>query len=120
TLADFPNAVRILVTGYADIEAVIDAINRGQVYRYVAKPWNENDLRVCILNAIERFNFNSSSNSAKPSTGWLQTKEKLKTSFAKIKNLLHGFKGESESATQEVVAELNKIDDLLNKPNSES
>lgn len=58
TLADFPNAVRIIVTGYADIEAVIDAINRGQVYRYVAKPWNENDLRVCLLNAEDRYKVN--------------------------------------------------------------
>jgi response regulator RpfG family c-di-GMP phosphodiesterase len=64
TLNDFPNAVRILVTGYADIDAVIDAINRGQVYRYVAKPWNENDLRVCLLNAAERYEMNIHSGNA--------------------------------------------------------
>ncbi len=52
---DFPDAVRILITGYADIEAVIDAINRGQVYRYVTKPWDSNDLRVCIENALEKY-----------------------------------------------------------------
>jgi len=52
---DFPDAVRILITGYADIEAVIDAINRGQVYRYVTKPWDANDLKVCIENALEKY-----------------------------------------------------------------
>jgi len=52
---DFPDAVRILITGYADIEAVIDAINRGQVYRYVTKPWDANELKVCIENAIEKY-----------------------------------------------------------------
>lgn len=52
---DFPDAVRILITGYADIEAVIDAINRGQVYRYVTKPWDANELRVCIDNALEKY-----------------------------------------------------------------
>ena len=52
---EFPHPVRILVTGYADIEAVIDAINRGQVYRYVTKPWNEQELRICIDNAREKF-----------------------------------------------------------------
>lgn len=55
TLADFPYSTRVLVTGYADMDAVIDAINKGQVYRYVAKPWNENDLRICINNAIDKY-----------------------------------------------------------------
>jgi two-component system sensor histidine kinase/response regulator len=53
---DYPDAVRILITGYADIDAVIDAINRGQVYRYVTKPWDANELKVCIENAIEKYN----------------------------------------------------------------
>lgn len=54
-LHDFPAAVRILITGYADIEAVIDAINKGQVYRYVTKPWDPNELRVCVENALEKY-----------------------------------------------------------------
>lgn len=54
-LHDFPKAVRILITGYADIEAVIDAINKGQVYRYVTKPWEPNELRVCVENALEKY-----------------------------------------------------------------
>ncbi|MDG1260806.1 MAG: hybrid sensor histidine kinase/response regulator [Flavobacteriales bacterium] len=55
-IPDFPDPVRILLTGYADIEAVIDAINKGQVYRYVAKPWNETDLKITIQNAFELYN----------------------------------------------------------------
>lgn len=55
TRTDFPDAVRVLVTGYADIEAVIDAINKGGVYRYVTKPWDENDLKICIENAFDKF-----------------------------------------------------------------
>lgn len=55
TTREFPESVRILITGYADIEAVIDAINKGQVYRYVTKPWDENDLRICVRNALQRF-----------------------------------------------------------------
>jgi signal transduction histidine kinase len=54
-LPDFPHAVRILLTGYADIEAVIDAINKGQVYRYVAKPWDANELTICVENALEKY-----------------------------------------------------------------
>ena len=45
--------IRMLLTGFADLEAVIAAINKGQVYRYLTKPWNENDLRLTILQAYE-------------------------------------------------------------------
>ena len=40
---------------YADINAVIDAINKGEVYRYVQKPWDEDDLRFIINSAYELF-----------------------------------------------------------------
>ncbi|MEJ7558256.1 MAG: response regulator [Pedobacter sp.] len=49
----FPEPIRILLTGYADINAVIDAINRGQVYKYIQKPWTEDDLRINIQKAFE-------------------------------------------------------------------
>lgn len=52
-LDDYPDPIRILLTGYSDIEAVIDAINKGQIYRYITKPWNEEDLRNTIVNAAE-------------------------------------------------------------------
>jgi two-component system, sensor histidine kinase and response regulator len=45
---EFPNPVRILITGYADIESVINAINRGHVFRYIKKPWSEEDIRSSI------------------------------------------------------------------------
>jgi two-component system, cell cycle response regulator len=40
-----PSAIRILITGYSDIESVIDAINKGAVHRYIKKPWNREELR---------------------------------------------------------------------------
>ena len=52
-LEDFPEPIRILVTGYTDINAVIDAINRGQVYKYLTKPWSEDDIRHAIEKAYE-------------------------------------------------------------------
>lgn len=52
-IPDFPDPIRMLLTGYADIEAVIDAINKGQVFRYIAKPWNEQELKITIENAYE-------------------------------------------------------------------
>lgn len=47
-MPDHPDVSRILVTGYADTDAVVDAINKGQVYRFVSKPWNEEELRSVI------------------------------------------------------------------------
>jgi signal transduction histidine kinase len=50
-----PDAVRLLFTGYADIRAVIDAINQGNVYRYIAKPWDPDELQTIIREACERY-----------------------------------------------------------------
>lgn len=48
-----PDPIRILITGYTDINAVIDAINRGQVYKYLTKPWNEEDVKNFVEKAFE-------------------------------------------------------------------
>lgn len=50
---DHPEPVRMLLTGYADIESVIKAINEGNVYRYISKPWQEHELKMTIDNAVE-------------------------------------------------------------------
>jgi response regulator RpfG family c-di-GMP phosphodiesterase len=50
-----PEPMRILLTGYSDINAVIDAINKGRVYRYLSKPWQEDELRTTIESAFEVF-----------------------------------------------------------------
>ncbi len=52
-LEKHPDPIRILITGFTDINAVIDAINRGQVYKYLTKPWNENDVKNFIEKAYE-------------------------------------------------------------------
>ncbi|MBI3890461.1 MAG: hybrid sensor histidine kinase/response regulator [Candidatus Wallbacteria bacterium] len=49
-----PEMVRILLTGYADIQAAIDAINTGQVYRYLTKPWNPGELAAIVKQAMQR------------------------------------------------------------------
>lgn len=51
--AKFPNPVRILITGFADIDAVIGAINRGNVFRYIKKPWTEEDVKSAIDEAYK-------------------------------------------------------------------
>ena len=49
----WPGTTRILLTGYADVSSTIEAINRGEIYRYIAKPWDDNDLTLIIRDALE-------------------------------------------------------------------
>ncbi|KJS04849.1 MAG: chemotaxis protein CheY [Flavobacteriales bacterium BRH_c54] len=51
----YPEMIRILVTGYSDINVVIDAINKSQVYKYIQKPWDVDYMRKLIEQAFEVF-----------------------------------------------------------------
>ncbi len=51
----YPNPVRILITGYTDIESVIDAINLGNIYRYIKKPWTDTDIKTAIDQANQYY-----------------------------------------------------------------
>lgn len=50
-----PDPIRILLTGYTDIEALADAINHGDIYRYITKPWNDLELHNSIKNAYDAY-----------------------------------------------------------------
>lgn len=54
-LEEYKDPVRILLTGYTDINAVIDAVNKGHIYYYLSKPWDEQQLKIVIKNAYEIF-----------------------------------------------------------------
>ena len=50
----WPATMRLLLTGYADVSSTIDAINRGEIYRYIAKPWDDADLTLIVRDALDR------------------------------------------------------------------
>lgn len=50
----WPDTIRLLLTGYADVQSIIDAINRGEIYRYITKPWDDNDIVLVVRQALER------------------------------------------------------------------
>ncbi len=52
TLDSFPT--RLLLTGFADVEAVVEAVNKGHIWRYVSKPWEPDDLKLTLRQASER------------------------------------------------------------------
>lgn len=49
-----PQAERIMITGYSEPDDIMAAINQGQVYRYILKPWTSGELRIAIIHAVER------------------------------------------------------------------
>jgi DNA-binding NtrC family response regulator len=54
-LALRPGLIPIILTGYTDLEALVDAINLGRVYRYISKPWDSRELRMALTRAIEAY-----------------------------------------------------------------
>ena len=50
-----PHIVRIILTGYTDVETLVEAINSGLVYKYVTKPWDNEELRLTVNRALEHF-----------------------------------------------------------------
>lgn len=55
----YPYQSRILLTGFSDIDAVIDAVNKGRIFKYLTKPWDDNELRMSIEAGYELFMWNN-------------------------------------------------------------
>jgi phosphoserine phosphatase RsbU/P len=54
-IPEYPDCIRMILTGFSDIEAIIQAINTGRVYRYITKPWSKEELKINIDKALETF-----------------------------------------------------------------
>ncbi|WP_449416762.1 SpoIIE family protein phosphatase [Phormidium nigroviride] len=57
TVERFPDTIRILLTGYTDVEDLVEAINAGQVFKYITKPWNPEELKSVINQASETYKY---------------------------------------------------------------
>lgn len=53
---NYPDQIRILLTGYTDIEALKDAVNKGHIFRYLEKPWNDDELKKTIDDSFKVYN----------------------------------------------------------------
>ena len=51
----YPETVRIMLTGHASVEATMRAVNRGEIYRFFTKPWDDIELKLAILSALEKY-----------------------------------------------------------------
>lgn len=52
----YPDCIRMVLTGFTDVEAIIQAINKGRVYRYITKPWRKEELKLTLDHALETYN----------------------------------------------------------------
>ena len=55
TVEIFPDTVRILLTGYTDVEDLVEAINSGKVFKYITKPWTPEELKLVVQQASETY-----------------------------------------------------------------
>lgn len=69
-----PHMVRILLTGYTDVEALVEALNSGLVYMYFTKPWNNDDLKLKVSRACEHYENNRKGNSLKMANDRLESR----------------------------------------------
>lgn len=56
TATQFPDTIRIILTGYTDVEDLVEAINAGKVFKYVTKPWNGEDLKAVVQQGVDTHN----------------------------------------------------------------
>lgn len=76
-----PDAIKILLTGYTDVQALIDAINAGHVYKYIPKPWDADELKLTVKRALESYEL-------KLQNDWLI--KELKAAMAELEHLSMG------------------------------
>lgn len=51
----YPDTVRVMLSGYAEVHSILDSINQGEIYRFLPKPWNEEELKVTLRQCFERY-----------------------------------------------------------------
>ncbi|SRR5579883_2645489 len=56
TATQYPDTIRIILTGYTDVEDLVEAINAGKVFKYVTKPWDDNELKGVVRQAVDTHN----------------------------------------------------------------
>jgi len=76
----YPDSIRILITGYPDLDAAIQAINKGQVYRFITKPWENEELKLIVKQSLDFFDVLRDNKAllkiAKQQSEWMEAMQK--------------------------------------------
>jgi len=105
----WPETMRVLLTGYADVESTMAAINKGEIYRYIAKPWDDNDVLLLVKHAMERKGLELEKRRLEALTQ--RQNEELKTLNASLEVKVQ----ERTKALQQALQGLEKSNDQLRK-----
>jgi CheY-like chemotaxis protein len=81
TVPQFPDTMRIILTGFTDVEDLVDAINSGQVYKYITKPWDPEELRTVVQRAVETYEVQKKRSEE---LRWAQAQTRLLDSIVRI------------------------------------
>ena len=93
-LNEFPDPIRMILTGYSDVQSIVDAINKGKVYHYITKPWKMEEMKVIIDKALEAYSLKRQYRLLENERNTLliktakQEKEQLAAQFEVLKNQL--------------------------------
>ena len=98
----WPQTTRLLMTGYAEIGSAVAAINRGQIYHYVSKPWNDNELLLIVRRALER-------------QGLEEERRRLEALTSRQNDELRSLNTRLEEKVEQRTAELSQAHDKLKK-----
>lgn len=60
---NFPDVIRIVLTGYTEVDAITEAINKGHIYKFILKPWNDQNLKLEIKQGLEQYDLLQSNKS---------------------------------------------------------
>src|SRR6185295_9964462 len=102
-----PHMARILLTGYTDVEALVEAINCGLVHRYITKPWNNEDLKQKVGRALEQYENNKKRHALKVANDRLEARLRvMKRGVANMLNAMLKLKDEYSSEHSSRVADL--------------
>lgn len=96
----WPDTMRLLLTGHSDIQSILDAINRGEIYRYITKPWDDNDIALVVRHALER-------------QALEREKRRLEALTQRQNEELKALNAGLEAKVEERTADLKKAHDLL-------
>lgn len=99
-----PDILRLLLTGYADIASITGAINRGEIYRYIAKPWDDTDIILTVQDALDR-------------SALLQEKKRLEALVSAQNEELKVINASLEVKVQARTAELKQANGALQSAN---
>lgn len=104
----YPDAIRIILTGYSDIEAIIKAINKGRIFKYVTKPWDKDEFKLIIDNALWSYNISAENRNLIDSLK--EANQSLETANKKLEDANQTLEAKVQARTNEILKQKIEIE----------